>query len=41
MGVAEAKRLRALQRENSELQRLVGELIPDNRMQKEGLGKYW
>ena len=41
MEVAEAKRLRALQWENAELKRLVGELTPDNRMRKEVLGKYW
>jgi hypothetical protein len=41
MGGAEAKRLRALQREHAELKRLVGELILDNRMRKEVLGKYW
>jgi hypothetical protein len=41
MEIAEAKRLRALQRANAELKRLVGELTPDNRMWKEVLGKYW
>ena len=39
--VSEAKRLRALQRENAELKRLVGELTLDNRMLKEVLGKNW
>jgi len=41
MEVSEAKRLRALQRENAELKRLVGELTLDNRMLKEVLGKNW
>ena len=41
MEVSEAKRLRALQREHAELQRLVGELTLDNRMLKDGLGKNW
>src|SRR5713101_4446141 len=36
--VAEAKRLRALQRENAELKRLVGELTLDNRRLKAVLG---
>jgi putative transposase len=35
------KRLRALQRENAELKRLVGELTLDNRMLKDVLGKNW
>ena len=39
MDVAEAKRLRALERENAELKRLVGDLMLDNRMLKEVLGK--
>ena len=39
MEISEAKRLRALQRENAELKRLVGELTLDNRMLKDGLGK--
>jgi putative transposase len=33
--VTEAKRLRALQRENAELKRLVGDLTLDNRMLKD------
>jgi putative transposase len=41
MEVSEVKRLRALQRENAELKRLVGELTLDNRMLKEVLGKNW
>jgi len=41
MEVSEAKRLRALPRENAELKRLVGELTLDNRMLKEVLGKNW
>ena len=41
MEVSEAKRLRALQRENAELKRLVGELTLANRMLKEVLGKNW
>ena len=41
MDVAEAKRLRALERENAELKRLVGDLMLDNRMLKEVLGKKW
>ena len=41
MEVAEAKRLRALERENAALKRLVGELTLDNRMLKEVVGKNW
>jgi putative transposase len=41
MEVAEAKRLRALERENAELKRLVGDLTLDNRMLKDVLGKKW
>lgn len=37
--VSEAKRLRALERENAELKRVVGELSLDNRMLKDVLGK--
>jgi putative transposase len=37
--VTEAKRLRALQRENAELKRLVGDLTLDNRMLKDILEK--
>ena len=38
--VAEVKRLRALERENAALKRLVGELTLDNGMLKE-VGKNW
>jgi len=41
MEVAEAKRLRALERENAALKRLVGEWTLDNRMLKDVLGKNW
>src|SRR5919197_6626894 len=41
MEVSEAKRLRALQRENAELKRLVGALTLDNRRLKEVLGNNW
>jgi putative transposase len=41
MDVADAKRLRALERENAALKRLVGDLTLDNRMLKDGLGKQW
>jgi putative transposase len=41
MEVSDVKRLRALQRENAELQRLVGALTLDNRMLKDVLGKNW
>jgi len=41
MDVSEAKRLRALERENAALKRLVGELTLDNRMLKDVLGKKW
>lgn len=41
MEVAEAKRLRALERENAALKHLVGELTLDNRMLKEVVGKNW
>jgi putative transposase len=41
MEVADAKRLRALERENATLKRLVGELTLDNRMLKEVVGKNW
>jgi putative transposase len=41
MEVAEAKRLRALERENAALKRLVGALTLDNRMLKEVVGKNW
>jgi putative transposase len=39
--VNEVKRLRALERENAALQRLVGDLTRDNRMRQEVLGKKW
>jgi len=39
MEVAEAKRLRMLERENAALKRLVGELTLDNRMLKDVLGR--
>jgi putative transposase len=41
MAVADAKRLRALERENAALKRLVGDLTLDNRMLKDVLGKKW
>ena len=41
MDVADAKRLRALERENAALKRLVGELTLDNRMLKDVLEKKW
>ena len=41
MEVAEAKRLRALERENAALKRLIGELTLDNRLLKEVLEKKW
>jgi putative transposase len=41
MAVADAKRLRTLERENAALKRLVGELTLDNRMLKEIVGKNW
>ena len=41
MEVGDAKRLRALERENAELKRLVGDLTLDNRMLKDVLGKKW
>ena len=41
MDVADAKRLRALERENAALKRLVGDLTLDNRMLKDVLGKKW
>jgi len=39
MAVADAKRLRALHRENAEVKRLGGALTRDTRMLQEGLGK--
>lgn len=41
MDVSDAKRLRALERENTALKRLVGELSLDNRMRRDVLGKKW
>ena len=41
MDVSEAKRLRALERKNATLKRLVGELTLDNRLLKDVLGKKW
>jgi putative transposase len=41
MEVSGVKRLRALERENAELKRLVGDLTLDNRMLKDVLGKKW
>jgi putative transposase len=41
MEVAEAKRLRALERENAALKRLVGDLTLDKRMLKDVLAKKW
>ena len=39
MEVADAKRLRALERENAALKRLAGELSLDKRMRRDVLGK--
>jgi putative transposase len=41
MDVSDAKRLRALERENAALKRLVGELSLDHRMLRDVLGKQW
>ena len=41
MNVSDAKRLRALERENTELKKLVGDLSLDNRMLRDVLGKKW
>lgn len=41
MEVSEAKRLRELERENTELKKLVGELSLDNRMLKDVVAKKW
>jgi cell wall assembly regulator SMI1 len=41
MDVAEAKRLRALERENAAWKRLVGDLTLDNRRLKDVRGKKW
>ena len=41
MEVSDAKRLRGLERENSELKKLVAELTLDNRMLKDVVTKKW
>ena len=41
MEVSDAKRLRAMERENSELKKLVAELTLDNRMLKDVVTKKW
>jgi putative transposase len=41
MEVAEAKRLRVLERENTALRRLLGELTLDKRMLQDVRGKKW
>lgn len=41
MDISEATRLRALERENADRKRLVGELTLANRMRKDVLGKTW
>jgi len=41
MEVSEAKKLRELERENSELKKMVAELSLDNRMLKEVNSKKW
>jgi putative transposase len=41
MDVPEAKRLRALERENAALKRLIGELTLDHRRLKDVLEKKW
>ena len=41
MEVSEAKRLRELGQENSDLKKLVGELSLDNRMLKDVVSKKW
>ena len=41
MAVADAKRLRALERENAALKRLVSDLTRDHRMLQDVLGKKW
>ncbi len=41
MEVSGVKRLRALEQENAELKRLVGDLTLDNRMLKDVLRKKW
>lgn len=39
--VSEAKRLKELEKENSDLKKLVGELSLDNRMLKDVVAKKW
>lgn len=41
MDVSEARRVKELERENTELKKLIGELSLDNRMLKDVLGKKW
>ena len=41
MDVSEAKKLRELERENSELKKMVADLSLDNRMLKEINSKKW
>ena len=41
MEVSDAKRLRGLEKENSELKKLVAELTLDNRMLKDVVSKKW
>jgi putative transposase len=41
MGVSEAKRLKALEEENSKLKRLLADAILDNTALKDLLGKKW
>jgi putative transposase len=41
LDVSEVKRLRALERANAALKRLIGELSLDNRMLRDVLGKKW
>jgi putative transposase len=41
LDMSDVKRLRALERENAALKRLVGELSLDNRLLRDVLGKTW
>ena len=41
MDVAEIKRLKGLEQENTELKKLVAELTLDNRMLKDVVSKKW
>lgn len=41
MEVSEAKRLKELEKENTDLKKLVGELSLDNRMLKDVVSKKW